>query len=156
MTAMATDNVRDSYYPQGACILTKKRAASLSNISLSLHSSKLNANDFPEDVVVTLTTILQCQNQSFGIKFRCVSKAHKKECWTLQLKRLEVFTFHSIVAPAEKLRILLSLDDNSYVKARLYQLIQSKEEQRSQSRKRVVRSWNLLQDWNSLKWNIGP
>jgi hypothetical protein len=50
------------------------------NISLSLHSSKLNANDFPEDVVVTLTTILQCQNQSFGIKFRCVSKAHKKEC----------------------------------------------------------------------------
>jgi hypothetical protein len=64
------------------------------------------------------------------------------------VKELEnqVFTFHSIVAPAEKTADLTAVsDDNSYVKARY---INSKKEEFLDPNQRIIESWNCSDGYN--------
>jgi hypothetical protein len=64
------------------------------------------------------------------------------------VKELEnqVFTFHSIVAPAEKTADLTAVsDDNSYVKARY---INSKTKKSFLIPIRIIESWNCSDGYN--------
>jgi hypothetical protein len=65
------------------------------------------------------------------------------------VKELEnqVFTFHSIVAPAEKTADLTAVsDDNSYVKARY--INSKKEEEFLDPNQRIIESWNCSDGYN--------
>jgi F0F1-type ATP synthase delta subunit len=63
------------------------------------------------------------------------------------VKELEnqVFTFHSIVAPAEKLRILLLSAMTTRMKARY---INSKTKKSFDPNQRIIESWNCSDGYN--------